>query len=113
MERCHGTGICNSPPTSAPRRQIPLARVNASPHLTVPHPARHPAPFAGMRYDVRRLCHTLALIFLTTALPAHAADLRLALAVEPDSIDPHVHNFGGNKAFMPHLFEALTVIDGN
>lgn len=61
---------------------------------------------------MRRLCQTLALILLA-AVPAHAADLRLALAVEPDSIDPHVHNFGGNKAFMPHLFEALTVIDGN
>jgi peptide/nickel transport system substrate-binding protein len=60
---------------------------------------------------VRRLCQFLALLFLISRLPANAADLRLALAVEPDSIDPHVHNFGGNKAFMPHLFETLTVID--
>jgi peptide/nickel transport system substrate-binding protein len=57
------------------------------------------------------VCQFLALLFLISLLPAHAADLRLALAVEQDSIDPHVHNFGGNKAFMPHLFETLTVID--
>ncbi len=62
---------------------------------------------------MRRLCQTLAFLILTTVLPARAAELRLALAVEPDSIDPHVHNFGGNKAFMPHLFETLTVIDAN
>jgi peptide/nickel transport system substrate-binding protein len=53
----------------------------------------------------------LAILFLTGLAPAQANDLRLALAVEPDSIDPHVHNFGGNKAFMPNLFETLTVID--
>jgi peptide/nickel transport system substrate-binding protein len=55
----------------------------------------------------------LAILSLTGFFAAHAADLRLALAVEPDSIDPHVHNFGGNKAFMPNLFETLTAIDAN
>jgi peptide/nickel transport system substrate-binding protein len=60
---------------------------------------------------MRRLCITLALLLLTGV--AHAESLRLVLAVEPDSIDPHVHNFGGNKAFMPNLFETLTAIDGN
>lgn len=51
-----------------------------------------------------------AFALLITLLPAAAgaAELRLALAVEPDSIDPHVHNFGGNKSFMPNLFETLT-----
>jgi peptide/nickel transport system substrate-binding protein len=62
---------------------------------------------------VRRLCHALAILLLAGLTPALADDLRLALAVEPDSIDPHVHNFGGNKAFMPNLFDALTTIDGN
>jgi peptide/nickel transport system substrate-binding protein len=62
---------------------------------------------------VRRLCQTLAILLLTALAPAQAADLRLALAVEPDSIDPHVHNFGGNKAFMANLFETLTGIDAN
>jgi peptide/nickel transport system substrate-binding protein len=55
----------------------------------------------------------LAILILATLLatPAPAADLRLGLAVEPDSIDPHVHNFGGNKNLMPNLFESLTAID--
>ncbi|HEY6439890.1 MAG TPA: ABC transporter substrate-binding protein, partial [Acetobacteraceae bacterium] len=35
----------------------------------------------------------------------------MGLAVEPDSIDPHYHNFGGNKGLMPNLFEALTATD--
>ena len=49
--------------------------------------------------------------FLALATSAAAADLRLGLAVEPDSIDPHYHNFGGNKGLMPNLFEALTSMD--
>ena len=57
---------------------------------------------------MRRYILTLAMLLLFRAGAADAADLRLALAVEPDSIDPHVHNFGGNKAFMPNLFETLT-----
>jgi peptide/nickel transport system substrate-binding protein len=61
---------------------------------------------------MRRLSQALA-ILLVISVPAKAADLRLALAVEPDSIDPHIHNFGGNKAFMPNLFETLTAIDAN
>src|SRR5258707_1322645 len=63
------------------------------------------------RCDLRRIWHALALLTMTALAPANADDLRLALAVEPDSIDPHVHNFGGNKSFMPNLFETLTVID--
>ncbi len=56
------------------------------------------------------------LIFLLAALlaplaPTLAADLRLGLTVEPDSIDPHFHNFGGNKSLMPNLFESLTRVD--
>jgi peptide/nickel transport system substrate-binding protein len=62
---------------------------------------------------MRRLCHALSFWLLIGVTPALANDLRLALAVEPDSIDPHVHNFGGNKAFMPNLFEALTIVDVN
>src|SRR3954463_5105180 len=50
---------------------------------------------------------------LAMAVPALASDLRLGLAVEPDSIDPHFHNFGGNKSLMPNLFEALTSMDAH
>jgi peptide/nickel transport system substrate-binding protein len=60
---------------------------------------------------VRRLSHVLAILLLTGLAPALADDLHLALAIEPDSIDPHVHNFGGNKAFAPNLFDTLTTID--
>jgi peptide/nickel transport system substrate-binding protein len=59
---------------------------------------------------LRRCFGFLLLILLATA-PAHAADLHLGLAVEPDSIDPHVHNFGGNKSLMPNIFPALTALD--
>jgi peptide/nickel transport system substrate-binding protein len=65
-------------------------------HATVP----------GMR---RTLLLLSAVCALTTA--ASAADLRLGIAVEPDSIDPHYHNFGGNKGLMPNVFDALTSID--
>src|ERR1700722_14564722 len=62
---------------------------------------------------MRRLSLALAILLLTGLVQAWSDDLRVALAVEPDSIDPHVHNFGGDKAFMPNLFEALTTIDAN
>jgi len=61
---------------------------------------------------MRQVWHVLLLLVMAAAIPAAtAAELRLALAVEPDSIDPHVHNFGGNKGFMPNLFETLTTTD--
>jgi peptide/nickel transport system substrate-binding protein len=50
-------------------------------------------------------------VVLVLATAASAADLRLGLAVEPDSIDPHYHNFGGNKGLMPNVFDALTSTD--
>jgi peptide/nickel transport system substrate-binding protein len=62
-----------------------------------------------MRAEIMRRAIVLLLsAVLALAAPAAAADLRLGLAVEPDSIDPHYHNFGGNKGLMPNLFEALT-----
>ena len=54
---------------------------------------------------------TLAVLIMAGAAPALADDLRLALAVEPDSIDPHVHNFGGNKAFDADLIDTVSVQD--
>ena len=58
----------------------------------------------------RSLAFLLAAVF-GLATTVAAADLRLGLAVEPDSIDPHYHNFGGNKGLIPNLFEALTSMD--
>src|ERR1700761_7069361 len=60
---------------------------------------------------MRRGIVFLLLAIIALPAPASAADLRLGLAVEPDSIDPHYHNFGGNKGLMPNLFEALTSMD--
>lgn len=56
------------------------------------------------------IARTLVILAVTATL-ANAADLRLGLSLEPDSIDPHVHNFVGNKNFMPNIFESLTAID--
>jgi peptide/nickel transport system substrate-binding protein len=60
---------------------------------------------------MRRGIAFLLSAILVLATPAVATELRLGLAVEPDSIDPHFHNFGGNKGLMPNLFEALTSMD--
>jgi peptide/nickel transport system substrate-binding protein len=43
--------------------------------------------------------------------PAAAAELKMALSVEPDSIDPHFHDFGGDHNFMNHIFEPLMALD--
>ncbi|MFZ0019175.1 MAG: ABC transporter substrate-binding protein, partial [Acetobacteraceae bacterium] len=60
---------------------------------------------------MRRGIAFLLLAIFAHPAPASAADLRLGLAVEPDSIDPHYHNFGGNKSLMPNLFDSLTSTD--
>jgi peptide/nickel transport system substrate-binding protein len=61
---------------------------------------------------VRQALLLLAVAFMLGA-PARAADLTIGIAVEPDSLDPHVHNFGGNKTVMPNLFEGLTAVDAH
>jgi peptide/nickel transport system substrate-binding protein len=55
----------------------------------------------------------LVCAIMATAAPlgARAADLRLGLALEPSSLDPHYHNYGGNRAFAPHVFESLVRMD--
>ncbi len=47
------------------------------------------------------------------AAPAMAADLRIGLASEPTSMDPHFHNLGPNNALRQHIFESLTRADEN
>ena len=41
--------------------------------------------------------------------PAYAADLKIAYAQEPTSIDPHFHNSGVNSAFVRHIFDPLII----
>ncbi|MGC1407650.1 MAG: ABC transporter substrate-binding protein [Acetobacteraceae bacterium] len=62
---------------------------------------------------MRRGIVFLLLAIFALPAPISAADLRLGLAVEPDSIDPHYHNFGGNKGLMPNIFEGLTATDAS
>ena len=50
---------------------------------------------------------------LLLAAPAMAADLRIGLASEPTSMDPHFHNLGPNNALRQHIFESLTRTDEN
>ena len=50
----------------------------------------------------------LALAF---AAPAGAQELKVGLASEPTSIDPHFHNLGPNNALRSHIFESLTAQD--
>jgi peptide/nickel transport system substrate-binding protein len=42
---------------------------------------------------------------------ADAAELRIGLANEPDSIDPHFHDYGGNLALSLQIFEPLVHMD--
>ncbi len=43
--------------------------------------------------------------------PAFAAELTIALASEPTSIDPHFHNLTPNNAFNSHIFDRLVHSD--
>ena len=49
----------------------------------------------------------LAGLPLMLAAPAAAQELRIGLASEPTSIDPHFHNLGPNNALRRHVFEGL------
>ena len=53
----------------------------------------------------------LALALLTAAAPARAADLRLGLAVETNSIDPHFHYFGGTLGLTSQIYDPLVAFD--
>ncbi len=53
------------------------------------------------------------LALLGAAGPAGAAELRIALAAAPTSLDPHFHNNGVNNAQARHVFESLTAQDAN
>jgi len=42
---------------------------------------------------------------------ASAEELRVGLAQEPSSIDPHYHNLGPNNSFSMHVFQPLVIPD--
>lgn len=53
----------------------------------------------------------LAAALLATALPVGAAELKVGLASEVTTIDPHFFNSGPNNAFLHHLFDSLVDVD--
>ncbi|WP_372619013.1 ABC transporter substrate-binding protein [Falsiroseomonas sp.] len=53
----------------------------------------------------------LAASLVLLAAPVAAQELRIGIELFPNSLDPHWHNFGGNKAFAPHLYEPLVALD--
>jgi len=54
-----------------------------------------------------------AVPFAALAAPAMAQDLRIGVASEVTSIDPHFHNVGPNNALRKHIFEGLLGNDQN
>ncbi|MEO3471466.1 ABC transporter substrate-binding protein [Roseomonas sp. CAU 1739] len=70
-----------------------------------------PSALAAMR--LRLLLAGLALAGVAGGAPGLAAaqELRVVSELAPNSMDPHWHNFGGNKSFAPHIFEPLVILD--
>ncbi len=52
-----------------------------------------------------------AVVAAVLAGGAWAAELRVGLALEPSSIDPHYHNLSPNNAFARHIFDRLVQTD--
>ncbi len=64
---------------------------------------------AERRWQAAVLC---ALVVILSGLGrVQAADLRIALATEPSSIDPHYHVTTPNMAFSTHIFDRLVHMD--
>ncbi len=59
---------------------------------------------------LHRVCVTVALC-LVPLLPAWAKDLRITLASEPSSLDPHFHVTTPNLALSTHIFDRLIHTD--
>ena len=62
---------------------------------------------------MKRLCliGLAGLLPLAFSAPASAQELKIGLASEPTSIDPHFHNLGPNNALRRHIFEGLVAQD--
>lgn len=74
--------------------------------------------FMAMSFISRRFLVTTAITLtlvgiLTAGLPSqtHAADLKIGLAADISSLDPHFLNIGPNIALSSHLFDALVNVD--
>jgi peptide/nickel transport system substrate-binding protein len=65
-----------------------------------------------MNQRIKRLA-VAAVPVVALAAPAAAQDLRVAVASEVTSIDPHFHNVGPNNSLRKHIFEGLVGNDEN
>lgn len=63
------------------------------------------------RPRVARGATLLAALLALGAGAAQARDLRIGLAAEPTSVDPHFHNLGPNNSLRRHIFEGLVDTD--
>jgi peptide/nickel transport system substrate-binding protein len=63
-----------------------------------------------MRHPSKRLAW-LTVSALLAAAPSVAQELKIGLAAEPTSIDPHFHNLTPNNALRAHIFEGLLAQD--
>ncbi|GGH13555.1 peptide ABC transporter substrate-binding protein [Alsobacter metallidurans] len=50
-------------------------------------------------------------VLACVAVPAVAQELKIGVASEATSIDPHFHNVGQNNALRRHIFESLVFVD--
>src|SRR5438552_18458841 len=60
---------------------------------------------------MRRLLRLLVAGSIAWALPAHAAELRIGLAADVTSMDPHFLAIAPNINIAWHVFDALTHVD--
>ena len=51
-------------------------------------------------------------VLVLISLCAHAADLRIAISPEPNSMDPHYHALQPNN-IAAHIYESLTRLDAD
>ncbi|MGH9033444.1 MAG: ABC transporter substrate-binding protein [Acidimicrobiia bacterium] len=65
-----------------------------------------------MKLSTRSLVGAVAATMVMAGVAA-ADEIRVGLALEPSSIDPHYHNLGPNNSFALHIFDALVEQDEN
>jgi peptide/nickel transport system substrate-binding protein len=66
-----------------------------------------------MKQGLRRLACAAMPVTLGLSSPAISQELRIGVASEVTSIDPHFHNVGPNNALRKHVFEGLVGNDEN
>jgi peptide/nickel transport system substrate-binding protein len=71
---------------------------------------REPATMSTNR-RIRRTAALAAAASLALAAPLAAQDLRLGIAAEPSSLDPHYHALSPNISLQSHVFEKLVSAD--